>query len=98
MSLDHHSRCTSQDHGEQNSMKTWLDMFLTLVCKNFGMQNSITLTEKIPSWMGLLSKLQNLPLNNINFTGGIPTSLSNISLLEIINLEYNKLSGSIPSS
>ncbi|KAG2672739.1 hypothetical protein I3760_13G057000 [Carya illinoinensis] len=57
------------------------------------------LSGEIPSWIGLLTKLQSLLLPSNNFEGTILSSLFNsTSSLQQLVLEDNQLWGSIPSS
>ncbi|KAL8484715.1 hypothetical protein ACS0TY_027131 [Phlomoides rotata] len=55
-----------------------------------------SLASEIPSWLGLLSQLRHLYLNNNTFSGTIPLSLFNISRLLILDMGYNILDGNIP--
>ncbi|KAL8482249.1 hypothetical protein ACS0TY_028412 [Phlomoides rotata] len=55
--------------------------------------NSFT---EILSWLGRLSQLEHLYLNNNTFSGTIPLSLFNISRLHTLDMGYNFLDGIIP--
>ncbi|KAM7498109.1 hypothetical protein LguiA_022523 [Lonicera macranthoides] len=48
-------------------------------------------------WLGKLTKLKKLRLNNANLSGEIPSSLANLTQLARIGLAYNDLTGKIPS-
>ncbi|KAG5564268.1 hypothetical protein RHGRI_000463 [Rhododendron griersonianum] len=50
----------------------------------------------IPTWIGSLSELTVLLLQNNNFEGNIPKELCNLSSLSMIDLSSNNLFGSIP--
>ncbi|KAI8570603.1 hypothetical protein RHMOL_Rhmol01G0048400 [Rhododendron molle] len=50
----------------------------------------------IPTWIGSLSGLMVLLLQNNNFEGNIPKELCNLSRLSMIDLSSNNLFGSIP--
>ncbi|KAG6692169.1 hypothetical protein I3842_10G100100 [Carya illinoinensis] len=60
--------------------------------------NLSTSNNKVPSWIGLLTKLQVLDLSSNKFGGTILASLSYITSLQQFSLAYNQLSGSIPFS
>ncbi|KAH9723307.1 protein kinase domain-containing protein [Citrus sinensis] len=55
------------------------------------------LSESLPAWIGVLSKLQKLGLRHNNFTGPIPNFLFNLSKLEGLDLRFNNLDGGISS-
>ncbi|KAL8485717.1 hypothetical protein ACS0TY_027847 [Phlomoides rotata] len=57
--------------------------------------NSLASTE-IPSWLGRLSQLEHLYLNNNTFSSTIPLSLFNISRLQTLDMSYNFLDGNLP--
>ena len=60
------------------------------------------LTDSIPTWLGDLTNLRTLRLNNhpnfnsTGFTGSIPTQLGSLTNLQTLRLDRNSLTGSIP--
>ncbi|GKA76822.1 LRR receptor-like serine/threonine-protein kinase GSO2 [Tanacetum coccineum] len=54
------------------------------------------LSEKIPSSLGSLSKLEAFYLRSNSFSGELPMSLSNCTSLRFLDVGENKLSGVIP--
>ncbi|GJR49565.1 ARID DNA-binding domain-containing protein [Tanacetum coccineum] len=54
------------------------------------------LSDKIPSSLGSLSKLEALYLRSNSFAGELPMSLSNCTSLRFLDVGENKLSGVIP--
>ncbi|XP_044497659.1 probable LRR receptor-like serine/threonine-protein kinase At3g47570 [Mangifera indica] len=66
--------------------------------KHLQLSNNNFNNIEIPLWLGSLTKLQLLGLNEVKFSGTIPEALGNLSSLEGLHLDYNQLSGSIPTS
>ena len=55
------------------------------------------LTGAIPAWLGELTKLRTITLNNNKLTGTIPAELGQLNQMNYLYLSYNRLSGSIPA-
>ncbi|XP_044495790.1 putative receptor-like protein kinase At3g47110 isoform X1 [Mangifera indica] len=66
--------------------------------KHLQLSNNNFNNIEIPLWLGSLTKLQFLGLNEVKFSGTIPEALGNLSSLERLHLDHNQLSGSIPTS
>jgi hypothetical protein len=56
------------------------------------------ISGSIPSWLGYLSSLKYLYLNNNQISGEIPVSFGYLYSLYELDLKHNQLSGSIPST
>ncbi|XP_072092139.1 uncharacterized protein [Arachis hypogaea] len=54
------------------------------------------LSGTLSPWVGNLTNLQSVRLNNNSLTGPCPQSLSNIEGLTLVDLSYNNLRGSLP--
>ncbi|XP_062015449.1 receptor-like protein 7 [Rosa rugosa] len=50
------------------------------------------------SWVGKLTRLNNLSLFDTNLRGDFPSSLANLTQLVELDLSYNQITGEIPSS
>ncbi|THG07077.1 hypothetical protein TEA_023730 [Camellia sinensis var. sinensis] len=57
---------------------------------------SQSLSGTLSPWIGNLSNLQSVRLNNNSLTGPIPESLSKIEVLTLVDLSFNNLSNSVP--
>ena len=55
------------------------------------------MTGTIPTEIGLLTRLQQLFLVNINLVGTLPSELGSLQQLTVLALNHNALSGTIPS-
>ncbi|KAJ0771952.1 putative leucine-rich repeat-containing, plant-type, leucine-rich repeat domain superfamily [Helianthus annuus] len=51
----------------------------------------------IPSWVSLLTSVEDIRLTTNMLSGVIPSGLFKLSSLEVLDLSYNKLQGTIPS-
>lgn len=58
--------------------------------------SSNNLEGKIPSSIGLLTKLKTLTLSTNKISGTIPTSICSLTSLNILNLSSNQIAGTIP--
>ncbi|CAH1449616.1 unnamed protein product [Lactuca virosa] len=54
--------------------------------------------ERLPNWIGKLTKLDELSLANMNIHGEIPVFLANLTKLSVVSMGYNFLTGHMPSS
>ncbi len=59
--------------------------------------NAFTISA-IPSWIGGLTKLEELSLKATQRNGTIPKSLSNLTSLVLLDLDRNNLEGTLPAS
>lgn len=67
----------------------------SLVSSNF---STIKLSGRIPTEIGLLTRLSKLDLNSNSLTGSIPTNIGSLTILTYLNFDNNLLQGTNPTA
>ncbi|KAF2300739.1 hypothetical protein GH714_015444 [Hevea brasiliensis] len=92
-----------------NSLSSWVQSsspcnWTGVSCNRFGQRvvglklSRLGLVGSISPYIGNLSFLQSLELQNNQLTGTLPEEICNLSGLRVLNLSSNSLQGSIPSN